>query len=288
MAEEVKVSEEKTNVKKNILGIISLVLSSVGLVGSWIPILNVVSILLAAAGIVLGIISIVMVCLKKAGMIALPILGLVFGAITIALGTVVNNVVIDASKNISTNSAQPTTTTTTQDSTNKSDNSSSGSNNSTTQGNNSQNSTKNDNTQNSTNTQGNATTQNKVYGVSDIISWDGKQIIVTDTVRNYKAKYAKPKSGKEFIKVTISIVNKSDKDMLVSPMKFKVQDSTGAQVYMESCTYSLADPFQSATLAPGGSRQGSIVFEVNKNDTDMKLICTASTALPADALEIKL
>lgn len=282
MEENVKVSEEKSNVKKNILGIISLILSSVGLVGSWIPILNVVSMLLAAAGIVLGIISIVMVCLKKTGMIVLPILGTVFGAVTIVLGTVVNNVVIDASKQIANNSAQPSTTTT------QGGNSSSNSNNVTSQGNNSQDGSQSGNTQNNTNTQSSANTQNKVYRVSDLISWDGKQIIVTDTVRNYKAKYSKPKSGKEFIKVTISIVNKSDKDMLVSPMKFKVQDSTGAQVFMESCTYSLADPFQSATLAPGGSRQGSIVFEVNKNDTDLKLICTASSALPSDALEIRL
>ena len=259
-------------------------LSSIGLIGSWIPVLNVVSMILAAAGIVVGIISIVMICLKKSGMLVLPILGAVFGALTIVLGAVVNNMFVNESAKIATSTIenQSSDTTSTQDDSNKQNGSSSNVNGTTKQENNSQNSAK---VGSSAKTE---STQNQVYRVSDIISWDGKQIMVTDTVRNYKAKYSKPKSGKEFIKVTISVVNKSDKDMLVSPMKFKVQDSSGAKVYMESCTYSLSDPFQSATLAPGGSRQGSMVFEVSKNDTDLKLLCTAISALPADELQISL
>ena len=266
---EKKVSEEKNRAGKNILGIISLILSGIGVIGCWIPILNVISMVLGAAGIVLGIISIVMICLKKVGMIVLPILGIVFGALTIVLGVVVNSALFNESKKAATNATQSSSTTTTKDN-------NSSSNNTTPQVKSSQDNSKNE------------TTQNKEYRVSDIISWDGKQVIVTDTVRNYKAKYSKPKSGKEFIKVTLSVVNKSDKDMLVSPMKFKVQDSTGAKETLESCTYSLADPFETATLSPGGSRQGSIVFEVNKNDTDLKLLCTASTALPSDELQIRL
>lgn len=276
MKENVKTDEKGFRTRKgNVLGIISLALSGVSLIGSWIPILNVISMILAAAGIVLGIISIVMMCLKKVGLLVLPILGIVLGVATFILGVFVNNSLVEQSKKLSDAVSQSTNTASTQDGS-KNDNSSS-SNNATLQGKASQDNSKTE-----------STTQNKVFNVSDIISWDGKQIIVTDTVRNYKAKYSKPKSGKEFIKVTISVVNKSDKDMLVSPMKFKVQDSTGAKETLESCTYSLSDPFETATLSPGGSRQGSIVFEVTKNDTDLKLICTANSALPADALEIKL
>lgn len=249
MEENMQKFEGKPRTKRNIMGIISLVLSAVGLVGSWIPVLNLISILLAVAGVVLGIISIVMVCLKKAGLIVLPILGVVFGVLAITLGIIVNTTVFKEAKKSLTTGTQ---------------------------------------TSSVVSTQNNSTTAKKVYKVGDKISWDGKEITITDVDRNFKAKYSKPKSGKEFVKVTINLSNESNKDISASPFSFKMQDSTGSKGTLESCTYSLSDTFDLATLVPGGSKKGSIVFEVNKDDTDLRLVCTASSALPSEELEIKL
>lgn len=263
MEGNMKIFDEEPKVKRgNPMGIVSLVLSAVGLVGSWIPLLNVISMILAAAGIVVGVISIVMVCLKKAGLVILPILGLVFGGLTFLLGTSVNNAVVDQSKKPSVASSQSSSTVTSQEN-------SSGS------------SPKSENKQNNS-------TEDREYKVGDAVSWDGKEITVIDVEKNYKPQYSEAKSGKEFIKVTISVLNKSDKDVSVGPMNFKAQDSTGAKEDVESCTYSLSDQFESATLTPGGSRKGSIVFEVNKDDKDLKLVCSASNIFSSDTLEIKL
>lgn len=250
----------------NPTGIVSLVISGVGLLGSWIPIINVISMFLAIAGIIVGAVSLIMVLLKKAGIIVLPILGIVFGILTCALGSSVNNAVLDSTKSSVTSSSQSTNTSSESSSSKSSDVSS--------QENNSQNSS------------GDIT--NKEYKVGDVISWAGREITVTNVDKKYVPEHSKAKSGKEFIKVTINLVNKSDKDLSVNPLDFKVKDSTGAKETVAGSTYSLSDQFESATLSPGGSRKGSIVFEVNKDDNDLKLICSTNIIFSGDELEIKL
>ncbi len=274
MDNNMKIYEEKPRVNKNPMGVVSLILSAIGLVGSWIPLLNFISMILAAAGIVVGLISIVMVCLKKAGMVVLPILGLVFGVLTFILSASVNNAVVDQSKKSSAIGSQSSSIVTPQENSSQSPDSA------TTQENNSQSSSKNENTQNSS-------TESKEYKVGDAVSWDGKEITVTDVERDYKPKYSTEKNGKEFVKITINIVNKSNENINVSPLNFKIQDSDGAQKTLGGNTFFIDDQLESATLTPGGSKKGAVVFEVKKGDNNLKLIC-ASDILFSNTIEIKL
>ena len=248
-----EIVEKKPEKLGNPTGIVSLVLSGVALLGSWIPIINVISMLLAVAGIIVGVVSLIMVLLKKAGMIILPILGIVFAIFTFSLGSSVNNAIFGSSTSSSASSSQSSSTDSTPS---KEDNS------------------KQD--------------ENKEYKVGDVISWGGREITVTDVDKKYVPEYSKAKSGKEFIKVTINVVNKSSNDLSVNPLDFKVQDSTGAKETISGSTYSLSDQFKSATLVPGGSRKGSLVFEVNKNDNNLKLICSTNILFSGNELKIKL
>ena len=277
MNDNMKIFEEEPRVKKgNPMGIVSLVLSGIGLVGSWIPLLNLISMILAASGIVVGIISIIMVCLKKAGMVVLPILAVIFGLLTFLFGTSVNTAVFDQNKKSTVTSSSSSSTVSPQEKSSQS------SNNVTPQENNSQDSS--NNSQSNTNDN----KEYREYKVGDKVSWDGKEITVTNVDRNYKPEHSEAKDGKEFIKVTIEVLNKSDKDKTLSSMDFKIQDSTGAKEYESGYTYLLSDQLKSATLTPGGSRKGAILFEVKKDDKDVKLVCSSSDIFSSDTLEIKL
>lgn len=247
-----EIVEKKPEKLGNPTGIVSLVLSGVALLGSWIPIINVISMLLAVAGIIVGVVSLIMVLLKKAGMIILPILGIVFAIFTFSLGSSVNNAAFGSSTS-STSSSQSSSTSST--------------------------SSKENNTEKD---------ENKEYKVGDVISWEGREITVIDVDKNYKPQYATAKSGKEFVKVTINLVNKSSNDLSVNPLDFKVQDSTGAKESISGSTYSLSDQFESATLVSGGLRKGSLVFEVNKDDNNLKLIYSTNSLFSGKLLEIKL
>ncbi len=114
--------------------------------------------------------------------------------------------------------------------------------------------------------------EKKEYKVGDIIAFDNKEITVTNVDKNYKPKYSTAKSGEQFIKVSVRVENKSSSKISVNPYDFKVQDSQGSIENVASPTYSLDDMYQSAELASGGTRTGSVVFEVPKNDSGLKFI----------------
>lgn len=244
--------EKKPEKSGNATGIVSLVISGIAFLGSWIPIVNIISMILAVAGIIVGAVSLIMVLIKKAGMIIFPILGIVFGILTFALGTSVYSI-FSSGTSSSTSSSQSSSTSSA--------------------------SSKENNTEKN---------ENKEYKVGDVISWAGREITVTNVDKKYVPEYSKAKSGKEFIKVTINVVNKSSNDLSVNPLDFKVQDSTGAKESISGSTYSLSDQFESATLSSGGSRKGSLVFEVNKDDNNLKLICSTNILFSGNELEIKL
>lgn len=125
------------------------------------------------------------------------------------------------------------------------------------------------------------------FKVGDVISFDGKEVSVLNVTRNYNAgKYRKPKSGNEFIKVTVKIENKSDSDISAACYDFEVQDSNGA---LENCSwFGEDDAFESTTLVPGGKRSGSLFFEVPKGDQNLKLVYKPSFSFPSKKVIIKL
>lgn len=244
--------EKKPEKSGNATGIVSLVISGIAFLGSWIPIVNIISMILAVAGIIVGAVSLIMVLIKKAGMIIFPILGIVFGILTFALGTSVYSI-FSSGTSSSTSSSQSSSTSSA--------------------------SSKENNTEKN---------ENKEYKVGDVISWEGREITVTDVDKNYKPQYATAKSGQEFIKVTINVVNKSSSDISVRISNFEVQDSNGVKEDYDASTFSLSDQFEEATLVPGGSRKGSLVFEVNKDDNNLILLYSPDSRFSNKALKIKL
>ena len=102
------------------------------------------------------------------------------------------------------------------------------------------------------------------FKVGDIIAFDGKELTVEKFERNWKSEkaYIKPKDGKEYVKVSVKIENKSKTEMNYNVFEFKAEDSNGAAENANMQTYSLPDSLGSGNLVKGGKKSGSMIFEV--------------------------
>ena len=102
------------------------------------------------------------------------------------------------------------------------------------------------------------------FNVGDIIAFDGKELTVEKVERNWNSgnSYLKPKDGKEYVKVSVKIENKSETEMNYNVFEFKAEDSNGAAERFNFQTYSLPDSLGSGNLVKGGKKSGSMIFEV--------------------------
>lgn len=149
------------------------------------------------------------------------------------------------------------------------------------------NDTPNQSQRSSNNTENN---DSNTYKAEETITFKGKEVTVTKVERNYNTgnSYIEPSEGKEFVKVTVSIKNVSDSNIEVSPFDFKIQSSDGALKEITFSTYSLEDEFESAELIPGGIRIGALLFEVPKNDANLKLVYNTHSMFSNKRLTIEL
>ncbi|BED92600.1 MAG: hypothetical protein RsTaC01_0409 [Candidatus Paraimprobicoccus trichonymphae] len=91
---------------KNGIGVASLIVAIVTFAGSWIPLLNIISIIIAVVAILLGIVSFIMVLFKKSKGFIMPIIGIVVGILSIILAVNMNNYAFNSSSNSSSNSSK--------------------------------------------------------------------------------------------------------------------------------------------------------------------------------------
>lgn len=135
------------------------------------------------------------------------------------------------------------------------------------------------NSNTATNTGGNSGSQDKKaeekteFKVGETASFDNKTITVTDVQRNYDTgnQFAQPESGKEFVIVTVNIVNNSDSNLDYNTFEFKMQDSNGVQ-QNEAITALSEGKLNSGSLAKGGKVTGKLAYEVPKDDKGLKLL----------------
>jgi len=121
--------------------------------------------------------------------------------------------------------------------------------------------------------QSNKTEEKTEFKVGETASFDDKSITVTDIQRNYDTgnQFAKPESGKEFVIVTVNIVNNSSSSLDYNTFEFKMQDSNGVQ-QSEAFTALSEGKLNSGSLAKGGKVTGKLAYEVPKDDAGLKLL----------------
>ena len=253
-----------TGVKKggnNTPGIMSLVISIIAVIGCWIPGLNIISMFLAVISGIIAVISLISAFRNKSSSKLLPISGIIISLFSIFFGSSMNNYMFNSSSSSTSSTSSSSNTSSTSES------------------------SKNNNS----NTSENKEVEKSQYAVGDVIKFDDKEVTITNVKRNYSTgnEFSRPKSGNEFVKVSVKIDNKSKDTVSVNTFDFKVQDSNGVIDDCAAPTYSLDDGLESSQLASEGSKTGSMVFEVPKGDSNIVLIYKPRF-LSSKKIEIKL
>lgn len=120
-------------------------------------------------------------------------------------------------------------------------------------------------------TTANSSEENKTFKVGDTVAIDDREMTVTDVKRNYTPKYLKPGEGKEYVLVKIEFSNKSDDTVSWYSNEWKMEDSNGAIESSAVGANDESDILNYGELAAGGKKAGSIVFEVPKDDQNLKI-----------------
>jgi len=114
----------------------------------------------------------------------------------------------------------------------------------------------------------------KDFKTGDLVDFQGKQFKVTNVKRNATSSnsFSKPKTGNEYVVVSVEITNNSDKELPYNAFYFKLQDSTGDQKSTAFAVGVTDNDLSSGTLAQKGVKKADLVFEVPKRDEGLKLI----------------
>lgn len=107
--------------------------------------------------------------------------------------------------------------------------------------------------------------------VGDKVAIDDKEVVVTEVKRGYTPKYLEAGNGKEYVLVRVELQNKDDEKTSWSSSDWKMEDSNGAIEGTAIMANDEDDRLDSGELAPNGKKAGSLVFEVPKDDKNLKI-----------------
>ncbi len=133
----------------------------------------------------------------------------------------------------------------------------------------------------------NSKTETLEYNQGDVATLGDSAVKVTKVEKSQGNDWDKPKSGKEFVIITVSIENKGKNKLSYNPYDFKLQNSQGQQESIAFTTTNNDTALSSGELVAGGKVSGTIAFETTKGDKGLSLIYSDSI-LSSKELKIKL
>ncbi len=112
-----------------------------------------------------------------------------------------------------------------------------------------------------------------VYALNEPAAINDQTLTVTGIKRNYSVGdgYTYPDNGKEYVVVTVQIVNNGSNQVSFNTFDFQIQDSSGV-LKNEAFIPGVENPLNSGDLAAGGKVTGTLAYEVPKGDAGLKLI----------------
>jgi len=131
-----------------------------------------------------------------------------------------------------------------------------------------------------------APVEKAMYGINEAVKSNHTTVTVSKVKKLNGSNYDKPKSGMEFIVVTVIIKNTGTGEITYNPFDFKMQNSKG-QITDEAFTSIDSNTqLSSASLASKGEVTGTLVFEQPINDTALVLKYNGSPL--SDTIQFKL
>lgn len=111
-----------------------------------------------------------------------------------------------------------------------------------------------------------------IINVGDTAEIDNMLFKVVSVQRNYPGgQYDTLPSGKEWVLVSLYLENKGEEEESYNPYDFKIEDSLGDRQGIAFVS-DIEDELNAGELAPGGKKYANLVFEVPKDDQNLKLI----------------
>ncbi len=118
-----------------------------------------------------------------------------------------------------------------------------------------------------------AASQNFEAAVGEYAELEDRTLVVNDVQRNFapESRVGQPNLGNELVRVFVTLTNTSNQPFTYNPNNFKVQGSSGVQRTPLSVP-DLPYPVRHGSLAPGGTLEGNMVFEVPRGDGGIRMV----------------
>jgi len=112
-----------------------------------------------------------------------------------------------------------------------------------------------------------------VYKVGDTITFDGKEVTVSDIERKWNSgnEFVAPETDNEFVRAKVTIKNNSDSEAPYNTFDWKIQNSDGVIKDISTAQFSADGALDSGELAPGGKVSGFLIFETPDADSDLTI-----------------
>ncbi len=114
--------------------------------------------------------------------------------------------------------------------------------------------------------------ENKIYNVGEEAILGKGSVTVTKIEKSKGSSFDKPKAGKEFVIIHVTIKNKGTSNLSYNPYYFKLQNSQGQQENITLSTENNDTALNHGELIENGSVSGTIIFEEPINDSNLTLV----------------
>ena len=143
--------------------------------------------------------------------------------------------------------------------------------------------------QSSDNSKASSAAEQTTFGVNQPVKKDNIELTVTKVEKSNGSEYDKPKSGMEFVIVTVKYKNAGSSDTIsYNPFDFKMKNGKGQITDETFTTVNQDSALSSGNLAPGGEIEGSIAFEQPKGDKELVLQYTGNIFKTDSEIDFKL
>ena len=127
------------------------------------------------------------------------------------------------------------------------------------------------------------------FGVNEPVKLNNIELTVAKVEKSNGSEYNKPKSGMEFVIVTVKYKNTGKEDTVsYNPFDFKMKNSKGQITDETFTTVNQDTALSSGNLAPGGEIEGTIAFEQPKGDKALVLQYTGNIFKTDSEIDFKL
>ena len=116
----------------------------------------------------------------------------------------------------------------------------------------------------------------KVYQVGDVVQMNDKELTVLKVEKSNGNEYSSLKPGEEYVIVSVKITNAGKEKTSYNPYDFEMSNSNG-QILKHSYSNIHEDTeLHYGELAPGGTVEGTVLFEQPRDDDQLQLQYTVN------------